>query len=107
MSTANRPEPVNVKAIERSITLNAIQISKIQDLFGGAPLKDGDDLIEKLTRTQQIRLGDGVTVTLTPEDLWQLKQQAIGMSRDYKEYVKSSVEEAVGYHLNGFFVPRG
>lgn len=77
------------------------QVQKINALFAGSVVKNGDDLVDKLTRSQQVRLNDGIDIVLTTDELWQLKQQAMGMRREYLEYAKEQLEDALSLYLNG------
>lgn len=78
------------------------QRNELIALLGGSLIKDGADLVSKLKRSQEVRTPEGFNLILTTEDLWALKQQAIGMSRPYEEYVKEFVQDAVAIQLNGF-----
>ena len=77
------------------------QVTELNALFAGAIVKSGADLLDKLRRSQQVRLNDGIDITLTTDELWQLKQQAQGMRRDYQEYAKEQLEDALSLYLNG------
>lgn len=85
--------------------LDGPALNLIGKFFGGSIIKTKEDLIDKLTRSQQVRLGDGLEVALTTDDLHALRQQSIGMSRPFDEYVREFVIDSVGLQLNGF-MPR-
>lgn len=86
------------------MTLTKVQVQQISKLLGGELVKDGKDLVDKLTRSQTVRFNSEVEIELPKDMLWQLKQQSIGMSRPYDEYTKEFVMEAITYHLGGQFV---
>ena len=89
------------KAPDGTLVLTAKQVNDIALLMGGTIIKDGQDLVDKLSRSQQIRMGDGIELRLNSDDLWALRQQSIGMSRDYVEYVSEFVADAVTWQLQG------
>ncbi len=94
-------QAVAVQEANARFILTNEQVQKLNALFAGAVVKSGDDLIDKLTRSQQVRLNDGIDILLTTDELWQLKQQAQGMRREYQEYAKEQLEDALSLYLNG------
>lgn len=77
------------------------QLNQIRELLDGRLLESPEALVALLKRSQTVRLGDGIDLTLPVEDLHSLKQQSIGMGRPYLEYVKEFVEDAVSFQLYG------
>ncbi len=86
--------------------LTQAQMNEIQALFGGSLIKSGEELVEKLKRSQTIRFTDEISVPLTTDELWTLKQQSIGMGREFQLYAKEFVEDALSLQLNGCTVSR-
>jgi len=95
---ALKPE---VKEEDIRFILTKAQVTELQGMFAGSTIRSGDDLMDKLRRSQQVRLSDGIDITLTTDELWQLKQQSTGMRRDYLEYAKEQLEDALSLYLNG------
>ena len=90
-----------VKEEDIRFVLTKAQVAELNSLFAGSIVKSGDDLLDKLRRSQQVRLNDGIDIILTTDELWQLKQQAMGMRREYQEYAKEQLEDALSLYLNG------
>lgn len=102
---------VELSAADRfSASFTSAQMDRLRVLFGGSSIKDAEELVTKLEQTQTIRIqrpeDEPVSVQMSTDDLWQLRQQSVGMSRDYQEYVKEFVEDCINLQLNGSYVLR-
>jgi len=100
---ANLDLLTRLKPKEPLLIFEALHLRQLSELFGGIIFKSPDELIKKLKDTQHLRVTDNVELKLTTDDLYQIKQQSIGMGRPYDEYFQDFITEAVQLLLYGSY----
>lgn len=86
-----------------ALSLTQGQLNRIRDLFGGKNISTAEELLEAIKRSQTVRFGGNIEVTLTTDNLWDLQQQALGMGVPYEQYVKEFVEDCISLQLEGVY----
>lgn len=95
-------EPASKPVETVAMTLTPKQVNDISLLMGGTLIRNAEELVAKLKQSQQVRSKEGFTLDLDTDTLWALKQQSLGMTTDYEQYVGQFVKDAVHWQLYGF-----
>lgn len=103
MATKNvKPQPEVVDVFKQTgIYLSGAHSNQISEYLGGVMVKTFEELLDRLKKTQKIRINGDVDIVMSADDLAVIRGYADGMGRPYEEYLKEFIEDAIGMAVNG------